>query len=163
MKSYNFSSHVSLSLISEKTTSAHYLHSLLESLAEQSRKRPCLSTPLECSDLTGSLIHNCLHLGHIGKGSTCAFRVFMGANPCSSGGDFCLTWFPRKLLQGAEFFSGIRPFSFPEGNDYQCHFPEPRTIRFSGSTVKEHSYNHRNSFPSQEIFYLNTSISIICE
>ena len=135
----------------------------METLAELSRKRPCLSTPPESAGLTDQPIHNCHRLGHFGDGSTCAFRVFTGTNLICTRGDFCLTWFPGKLLRGAEFFSGIRPFSFPEGNDYQCHFPEPRTIRFSGSTVKEQFNNHRNSFPSQEIFYLNVSISIICE
>ena len=150
-------------LVFEKTLGTHYLHLLIETLAELSRKRPCLSTPLESAGLTDLPTHNCHHLGHIGDGSTCTFRVFSGTNLICTRGDFCLTRLPRKLLRGAEFFSGIRPFTPPEGDDYQCCLFCSRTNYFSSSTVKEHLYNRCDLMISQEIFYLNPSISILCE
>ena len=161
--SYNICSHISLSLAFEKTLGTHYLHPLMETLAELSRKRPCLSTPLESAGLTDLPTHNCHHLSHIGDGSTCTFRVFSGTNLICTRGDFCLTWFSGKLLRGAEFFSGIRPFTPPEGDDYQCYLPPSRANHYSSCTVKE-LYNIRcDLMLSQEIIYLKHCISILCE
>ena len=132
----------------------------METLAELSRKRPCLSTPPESAGLTDQPIHNCHRLGHFGDGSTCAFRVFTGTNLICTRGDFCLTWFPEKLLRGAEFFSGIRPLTPPGGDGYQCYLPFSRANHSSSSTVKEHSYDLRDLMISQVIIYLNHCISI---
>lgn len=158
--SYNICLHISLRLVFEKTLGTHYLHPLMETLAELSRKRPCLSTPLESAGLTGQPTHNCHHLGHIGDGSTCTFRVFAGTNLICTRGDFCLAWLPGKLLRGAEFFSRIRPFTPPEGDDYQCYLHYSRANHFSSSTIKEH-FNYRcHLMISQGIIYLNRCLSI---
>ena len=147
----------------EKTLGTHYLHPLMETLAEWSRKQPCLSTPLESAGLTDLQTHNCHHLGHIGDGSTCAFRVVTGTNLFCTRGDYCLTWLPRKLLRGAEFFSGIRLFSPPEGDDYHCYFPDPRAEHLNNSTIKEHFYIRSYLAASQGIICINHCISIQCE